>query len=84
MIKEHTTNSEWTEGSDMDPRLPTDPEYVEAGALERELNIKHDDLMEFAGKNPDSARCASGNPWTHSSRERLFLKEKDVREHFSR
>ena len=83
MIKERPNEIDWTEGSDMDPRLPTDPDYVEATALQKELGINYDDLMEYAGKHPKNARCAAGNPWTPSMREKLFLNQHAVQEHFS-
>ena len=70
--------SDWIESSGQDPRMPTAPEYVEVGALAREHGWELKTLIDLARRNPKICKTSTGNPWTESSRELLFMHESAV------
>lgn len=71
-----TTQVDWKTEQAVDPRLPTDPSYVFAGALARQYQIDVEILAELAEKNPHWCRTSAGNPWTKTDgAEKLFIHE---------
>ncbi|MFA7479225.1 MAG: hypothetical protein WC314_01890 [Vulcanimicrobiota bacterium] len=76
---------DWIAPHESDPRLPTDPEFVEVNALAQNYSATRGALIEFAIRYPRTARKSGGNPWTKSDlKEALFLHEPSVAAHFSR
>lgn len=74
---------DWINTAQLDPRLPTDPEYVAAASLARAYGIPVDLLVRFAIRSPHLARTSEGNPWTEShGHEVLFLHEPSVAQQF--
>ena len=71
---------DWIDQHEPDPRLPTDPDFVEVNALAENYGASRDTLVRFAIENPTKARRSNGNPWTESehAREALFLHEPSV------
>ena len=70
---------DWINQHEADPRLPTDPEYVEVSALAQSYGASRDSLIRFAIENPRKARKSNGNPWTESdTKEALFFHEPSV------
>ncbi len=70
---------DWITKHEADPRLPTDPDYVEVNALADNYGASRDTLVRFAIENPRKARKSNGNPWTESdAHEALFLHEPSI------
>ena len=77
--------NDWIDTSKMDPRLPTEPEYVKAEALMEAYRVEKNDLISLALSLPNLARESSGNPWTEShGHDHLFLHEPTVAAKYSR
>lgn len=76
-------SKDWISTAQVDPRLPTDPDYVAIDALAENYRVSLDTLLRLAIEYPRLAQTSEGNPWTESSgQEDLFLHEPSVASHF--
>lgn len=70
---------DWNTEPELDPRLPTDSNYVEATALSEKYPIAPDEIMKLVSQNPNLARSSSGNPWVDSpTPEKLYVHEPSI------
>ena len=58
-----TTDNQWIEKHESDPRFPTKPEYVEIGALSQQYGISESQILELALVRPGTCLRSDGNPW---------------------
>lgn len=66
-------NNKWIDQHDQDPRMPTDPEYIEIRALAREYKMSADAILQLALTRPGSCLQNDGNPWVeHSEKDQTI------------
>ena len=76
-------SKDWISTAQVDPRLPTDPEFVSIDALADNYKVGLDTLIRLAIEYPRLAQTSEGNPWTESAgKENLYLHEPSVASHF--
>lgn len=75
--------TDWIDTPKIDPRMPTDPEYVEAGSLAEKYGIGTSTMKELIS-DPAIRKTAGGNPWTEGGRELIFLHEPTVQNRLSK
>jgi hypothetical protein len=74
---ESVSENDWVERHQADPRFPTDPDFVEVGALCERYQTSAPEIMQLARIHPGSCLCSDGNPWVdHGAEDRtLFFHE---------